>query len=553
LHRLPQLQRYLEQNEATVGLRPAWLGWHALARLSGDALTLARVRDRLIERLVNEGYSAERDLPQFLRTAGHQDAERVHVIQSHFAQLHERAMSWCSECEGVRQSSGHYVDLIFAFGLARVGLPTRSRELLKSADAFLAAKRAAERDSADDTYEVHDYLVRAFRYRVEQALLGKPHAGPLPADWRDSLDSGLKESSGNYPRYLVDRMRQQSRILEPQERFDPYRDFTQKHIGELEKRLAGLPDIKDARQLNSTIQDLIRSGAGRSPNPDEMISILAEALILSPRAGESLTIELLARVELVLDRQMSGMDAAHVGKKARLLDRALFMAANYDRTDAVQRLWPRFVELLQRSQEMKSPPPEVNTLFGQCLRSLRKLGLRDDIGKMIEQADRLVRGGRSVEALKASAGKDWPITLTTLLHLAGGWLFFGWVDRAAEILDAARDLLYSPEDRDNRDGLFPQYYANLAVAYVTALGQAPADLALNRIEGLFRNMRPLRDTFTTTRYYARLHLNIIEAVVLALVSEDFAMGAGARKWMDDDEYLIRRRIHRDHRAMLAKA
>jgi hypothetical protein len=31
------------------------------------------------------------------------------------------------------------------------------------------------------------------------------------------------------------------------------------------------------------------------------------------------------------------------------------------------------------------------------------------------------------------------------------------------------------------------------------------------------------------------------------------MGPGARRWMDDDEYLVRRRIHRDHKTLLAKA
>ena len=44
----------------------------------------------------------------------------------------------------------------------------------------------------------------------------------------------------------------------------------------------------------------------------------------------------------------------------------------------------------------------------------------------------------------------------------------------------------------------------------------------------------------------------MEAVVLAVVHEDFAMGP-ARAWMDDDEYLVRRRIHRDHKALVAKA
>ena len=29
------------------------------------------------------------------------------------------------------------------------------------------------------------------------------------------------------------------------------------------------------------------------------------------------------------------------------------------------------------------------------------------------------------------------------------------------------------------------------------------------------------------------------------VSDDFALGPGGRKWLDDDEYLVRRRIHAD--------
>ena len=30
-----------------------------------------------------------------------------------------------------------------------------------------------------------------------------------------------------------------------------------------------------------------------------------------------------------------------------------------------------------------------------------------------------------------------------------------------------------------------------------------------------------------------------------MVSDDFTMGTQARRWLDDDEFLVRRRIHRD--------
>lgn len=42
-------------------------------------------------------------------------------------------------------------------------------------------------------------------------------------------------------------------------------------------------------------------------------------------------------------------------------------------------------------------------------------------------------------------------------------------------------------------------------------------------------------------------------VALAVSGDDFAMGAAARRWLDDDEYLVRRRIHRDTRKSLGEA
>jgi cellulose synthase operon protein C len=38
--------------------------------------------------------------------------------------------------------------------------------------------------------------------------------------------------------------------------------------------------------------------------------------------------------------------------------------------------------------------------------------------------------------------------------------------------------------------------------------------------------------------------------VQAVVHDDFALGAAVRRWLDSDEYLIRRRIHRDLRSLM---
>jgi hypothetical protein len=562
LHRLPRVQQYLERHERSVGLRPVWLAWHALARLSRDALALARVRDRLLARLVSEGYSAERDLPSFLRTAGLLDGDRIRAVQEQLGRLHEEALQWCAESKGVdkasvKETSGHYVDLIFAFGFARIGEPGRARELVRAAEAVVSAivARRGQRDEAPQAAEIHDFLFRAYRYRIEQALAGKPHAGPLPAELHELLDRTLVNEVINTSRLVVERRRDDSRILEPQERVEVYGNYLRKRDVEFDRQLVALPRVREPRELRATVRDLLRSAGSRLNAAEDTVAVLIDALVLSPRVGESFASELLALIEPSLDRLPTGRSEATrlLAPQALLLERAMAIAANYGRADVTQLLWPRFLELLHKSSTWQTPVPEINRAFSQCLRSLRKLGLRDEIARMMAPAERLVLGGKSVAAVRAAAGQQWHLTVTELLHLAGGWLMFGRREEANEALDAARDLLFSPESRDYADGLRPPQYVALAVAYAHALGQAPIDLALERFAELFRKMRRLADGATPSRYYSRSHLSIIEAVVLAVVSEEFAMGPSARRWMDDDEYLIRRRIHRDHRVMLAKS
>jgi hypothetical protein len=47
-------------------------------------------------------------------------------------------------------------------------------------------------------------------------------------------------------------------------------------------------------------------------------------------------------------------------------------------------------------------------------------------------------------------------------------------------------------------------------------------------------------------------LDFIEAIVLTLVSDDFTLGESGRRWLEDDEYFVRRRIHRDVRSALGQ-
>jgi hypothetical protein len=132
------------------------------------------------------------------------------------------------------------------------------------------------------------------------------------------------------------------------------------------------------------------------------------------------------------------------------------------------------------------------------------------------------------------------------LQVAAGWFFFGQDDRARPILDRARTLLF-------KSTLTPVEQTALACAYVATLGQAPMELALPRILELFGKLKGVYDTFTTCSHYSLSRLDVIEAVILSLVSREFTVTPEARRWLDDDEFLVRRRIHREVKAAMEKA
>ena len=163
--------------------------------------------------------------------------------------------------------------------------------------------------------------------------------------------------------------------------------------------------------------------------------------------------------------------------------------------------------------------------------------------------------GRPLAELRAVTGRDWPDVLGALLNLAEGWLYFGGSKEAAPVLAEARETIASMSRVEKGKPMAQvAQVAKLVQHYVTALGQGPVEDALNRIEELFtKTLGPIANGFTTASHFSRLHLNIIEDVVRSLVSDNIALGDQARRWLDDDEYLVRRRLHADMKRRLAQS
>ena len=53
------------------------------------------------------------------------------------------------------------------------------------------------------------------------------------------------------------------------------------------------------------------------------------------------------------------------------------------------------------------------------------------------------------------------------------------------------------------------------------------------------------DSMSTNSHFCLAVIQLMEAVVLSLASEDLALSEWARRWIEEDEHLLHRRIHRD--------
>lgn len=552
---LSAIQRYMEQHDRLLPVRVAWLVWTGLIQVAGaDVLALARVRDRLLNRLLSDGLSAERDLPGFLRYAGMAKGDRLRTLVERAERLRHILRDWFAQPEvpkGEFDQTPAYIDLAFAFCLARIGESAECRNL-----ARLAAQALDHSEQ-----EVHSFLLQAFQFRIDAAIAGRPHSGPLPNEQLEYLqqlhqdfDSLPNTDQRKFCPYAIERMRKESRILEPQEEFDPYR-YSQRFQDAFIAELLRLPDVRDRGELSVRIRKLLQQLSTGHRLFETRLRVLAGTLPLAARVGQSLAEEVLQQIAPALDAvPASDQGPMLLEQKALLLERGMLFAAHFDRSDLVQSFLVR-LERMIRADSTEGVLGAVASLIGQSLRSLRKLGLRDESERMLKCVSDAVLKGGSLEELRAREGRNWLGALRLLLNIANGWMYFDAGDRVQLILDEARQYLLRTDK--GRLAELPQSdkYAAVVCAYITALGHSSLDEAGGRIEELFTSGRldPIRNSYTTNTFYSRLHLSIVESVVFALASEDLAFSPAARRWLDDDEYLVRRRIHRDMRAALSAA
>jgi len=535
MQRLQRVQRFLEKREQSLPVRACWLAWYHLVQLlDGDVLALARARDRLLERLFHNGLRPEQDLPSFLRFAGQPTSQRNHDVRAWMKGLCEKARDWIEDNRDPvmkEPPTKAYSDLLFAFALARLGESDAAKQLLKGA-----------RESLRESHAVHAFLLKAFEVRIQEALEGKPHTGSLPPALMGELEQMIM-----LDRYVVERMRHNSRILEPEQQVNPYRHW-EARMSDLDRALIELVDGADRKEIPPRIHKLLQECPKGPAGHEARAKVLRTALEIAPHLGEDFAREMLDRTLPAFDALPEPSDHEALRQQAKFVEKALFTAAHFGRAEHISPLVGRFRKLIHTRRGPQAIEA-VCTLAEQCFRSLRKLGMREEIDRLLGQMADLVLQGKDIGALVRSLNfkQDTPAPLIALLQVAASWYYFGRDDQADTILQTVREVVFKA------DFAQPRQRRDLVCAYTRTVGQAPPEVAKNRLEEIFSRLKGYRDTFTTSSHFSVIQLDVIESVVLAVVSEDFTQGAQARRWLDEEEYLVRRRIHKDVRHQMTHA
>ncbi|MGL5094740.1 MAG: hypothetical protein ACRDD1_04085, partial [Planctomycetia bacterium] len=439
----------LRRFEGDLPIRAVWLAWAGLARRSGDPLLLAQARDRLLERLFDDGLRGDVDLPVFIRetsdAASSGDARSAGRSDSvdRLRSLAGLVRSWCdldAPDPDHPPPTAAYADLLLAFGLARLGADVDARALTEQARSQLAGRDA-----------VHAWLAAAFEHRIEQV------ASIEPATWPAALQQRL-DGFVNHTRYKIDKLRENSRVLEPHERLDAYAQFRGRGRDDLDRQLRQLAGETDRSALGrsltlllATLDDAPSNGestAGTRPSASTAGAsaasrLLAATLDLGPRAGEQVADAALARAAAFVDGGAPPLE------QAALIERSLFLTAHYGK-EAVLRQWTdRFVRLVQAGPETAAA---LEPAAAQCFRGLRRLGLKDEIGRMLTAmtnalpADGARNGGRAGRggAKGGAVGGVRPVTAARwAAHVAAGWLHFGREDQAWPLVERVRADLFA--------------------------------------------------------------------------------------------------------------
>ncbi|MFP2927324.1 hypothetical protein ACLESO_19430, partial [Pyxidicoccus sp. 3LG] len=128
--------------------------------------------------------------------------------------------------------------------------------------------------------------------------------------------------------------------------------------------------------------------------------------------------------------------------------------------------------------------------------------------------------------------------LPAQLGVAAGLAMLGRANEAATVFDKAFDSLSAAK------GALPERLA-LSRSLAGALAHAPVDVALPGLARLSEGLPSVTDSYNTNSHFCLSVVELADSLVLGHVEVAQGTGERTRSWLDEDEFLVRRRIHRE--------
>jgi hypothetical protein len=548
---LPRILAFLDQHFNDLPVRAAWLARLAATRVcDGDALGLARWRDRVLARLADRGPGLDLDEPSFLRFQGSVSSERFLDSRKWLESIRKKMEKWIdqhgktpgrTDSDRLLRSAGLIAEteatkscavFMLSWGLGYVGERTQANNWAAQARKGLLSSSSSVDAAA------YLFLSDLFLLRIKDAQEGRPPKPGLPADLQSRLES-LPEMA----RYAVDRLREHSQILEPRDRVRAYRwrdfrDFL--GPGLLGERLFLLAERTDLEQIVEEAEALLELCAS-NPSTDTVPRVVFTLLEIAPRLDRAVQLRILNLLPTAIDWMESWLTVGRwtVAERLERLNqyRTHIIKAGFAIAASLQpALVSSTVTQLIRQLRMLGAPARESLLnvAAPMFQALRRLDQRSEAESLILYLDteRDRSEGKGVNPLIRRLG------------LAAGWFTAGNEDAGYRILTEAWDMLWLKRDLHINDR------TRLAIAYAETLAFAPSSIARGRLEQIFEHLGEVKSSSSTNNWYTLKPLQLIDVVIRSVVTDEFALGPAVRSWLDDDEFLIRGRIHRDIAAVL---
>ena len=351
---------------------------------------------------------------------------------------------------------------------------------------------------------------------LKQAMGGMSPTSPLSSE----LTAQLNEL-GTFERYKVDRLREVSRVLEPVERLDAVRGFQR---GEADPRgdvFARLRALDAGPALSARVEEIVNDACAEGTKPEDRATLLDGAMdfFFSLPVSQATTL---------LERLVVTLDPIEPFYRALLVEEALVLAAHFGHESLTDALAEQFATLIGELGPEQAPA--IASVLEGALRTLRRVGLRERAAHLLEAVAAISEGGA-------------PELVIARVHVAGGLIYLDEAARAAPMMSGARRAL--DEDMPMKERL------ELMRAVAGAAALLPAEARIEELTWLSKALPTITDSFSTNSHFCLSLLHFLESLVTGLVPPDRGRDGPAAAYLDEDEHLVRRRIHRDLTAALA--